>query len=389
LGTFTVTARELLQVAESNLLWTDQGVQRGVKPEKAGAPTEISLADGYPDEDYYIFVTENADDIAEKLLYGKRLFLSPLIWNLRPGKFEAYLDERSSDLHIYSGRIYLPDSHHRHQAILKAARIYRESPAEYPAFSLDKQFKVELYFLSREDEGNYFFDKNQRTRQTARSKAYDLTTEDALSLLAKSVVRQSRSLSGNVNRVTDRLTASNAQVITLSTLREMMRSVVKDGVIDEQEIEGTASIVARFYDMLAEVRPELGIQAVQERRRIREDLLVDSAVMMHGYARLVADYIDDISRLGTAKAHQKWQAGLSRLASNVTYSGDGFTGDLFSKSNPIWSRLGILKPNARGTGVSQVNNGATRSTSARVLRAIIEADPPTTSITNLLVAANG
>lgn len=74
-GTFTITARELLSAADSGLLWTDQGVQRGVKPECAGAPTELSLAQGYPDDKTYIFVTENADDITDKLLYGRKLFL--------------------------------------------------------------------------------------------------------------------------------------------------------------------------------------------------------------------------------------------------------------------------------------------------------------------------
>ena len=281
-GTFTITARELLSAAESGLLWTDQGVQRGVKPECQGVATELSLVDGYPDDSKYIFVTENADDIADKLLYGKKLFLSPLIWNLRPGTFEGYQDTQNESFHIYEGRIFLPDSHHRHQAIVKAAKLFKGNTEEYKNFSLDKQFKVELYFLSREDEGNYFFDKNQRTRQTARSKAYDLTTDDALSLLAKAIVSHSSALQGNVNRVTDRLTSKNPQVITLSTLREMARNAIADDFISEDEIEGTAVMIGSFYDLLATARRELGRLDVAQRNVVRRNFLVDSAVMMHG-----------------------------------------------------------------------------------------------------------
>ena len=200
LATFTITARELLDAAESNLLWTDQDVQRGIKPERDDAPKQLSLAQGYPDPDKYIFIDQNSDEIADKLLHGGRLFLSPLIWNLRPGQFEAFKDDQHNNMIIYSGKIYLPDSHHRHQGILKATRAYQQSPDDYPEFSLSRQFKVDVYFLSKIDEGNFFYDKNQRTRPTAKSKAFDLTTDDALSLLAKSISTSSGSLRGNVNR---------------------------------------------------------------------------------------------------------------------------------------------------------------------------------------------
>ncbi len=73
IGTFTITVRELLAAAESNLIWTDQDVQRGVRPECSQAPRQLSLANGYPNKDTYIFVEENADEIAEKLLHGRRL----------------------------------------------------------------------------------------------------------------------------------------------------------------------------------------------------------------------------------------------------------------------------------------------------------------------------
>jgi hypothetical protein len=142
----------------------------------------------------------------------------------------------------------------------------RDEPGAYPNFSPSREFVVQLYFLSQSDEGNYFYDKNQRPKPTAKSKAYDLTTLDDLSILAKKVIDRSEALKNNVNRVTDRLTARNPQVMTLSTLREMAKELALEDIVDSAEIEGLATMAARFYDLLAEVRPELGHVATAERK---------------------------------------------------------------------------------------------------------------------------
>lgn len=87
-GTFTITADELADAALGGLLWTDQDVQRGIRPEISSAKRELSLADGYPDPGIYVFDDENADEIVEKLLHGSRLFLSPLVRSgiMRPSR---------------------------------------------------------------------------------------------------------------------------------------------------------------------------------------------------------------------------------------------------------------------------------------------------------------
>ena len=164
LATFTITADELTGAAESGLLWTDQDVQRGIQPGiEPPPPRELSLADGYPDTTKYVFDAENADDIAEKLMNGEKLFLSPLVWNLRPGTFEAYWDEQERYLYLYQGRFYLPDSHHRQQAIVKAVRLWRTAPKDYPRFSGSKQFKIDLYFLKLRRRGELFLRQEPTT----------------------------------------------------------------------------------------------------------------------------------------------------------------------------------------------------------------------------------
>jgi len=372
MATFTITAEEIAAAADSGLIWTDQDVQRGMVPGLDPQPdSEISLQAGYPDKRKYIFNTANADEMAEKLLAGDKLFLNTLVWNLRPKTFEAYWDESDQAIYLYTGRVYLPDSHHRHQAIVKAVRLWREAPRDYPKFRADKQFKVELYFLSKEDEGNYFFDKNNRAAPTAKSKGYDLSTLDDLSLLAKQVVEHSTSLAGNVNRVTDRLTASNPQVITLSTLREMMKNFAPDQSVDASELAGMALVASSFYDRLTAVRPELGVIPLSRRREVRASLIVDAAVMMHGYASLMRQYNEDLARKGPVLANKEWDHRLKSLLPTPTYRYGKWSGDLFSKSNPLWQAVGVVKPGRADGKLTVINTGGARSECGRVLRQLL------------------
>ncbi len=385
--TFTITAQEVADAARANLIWTDQNVQRGVKPGIPGdhdRDRELSLSRGYPDTDFYIFDVDKADDITTKLLNGEQVFLGPLIWNLRPKDFSAFWNKDEKELYIYDGKVYLPDSHHRQQAIIKAVRVWHEAPSSYPRFSPFKQFKVELYFLSREDEGNYFFDKNQLPKPTARSKAYDLTTQDDLSLLAKEVIEKSSNLRDNVNRVTDRLTSGNAQVVTLSTLREMMKTFAPSDSLDQAEMEGLSIVAAKFYDLLTEVRPELGHVASARRRVIRSELVVDAAVIMQGYAALMKDFNETIPRIGINRAINEWRNKLRRLSSDVVYTFGDWQGELFKKDNPLWQSVGIVKPGKDRRRLGVTNTGGGRSAAAEILSAITSVEEPQYDLTALV-----
>jgi hypothetical protein len=70
----------------------------------------------------------------------------------------------------------------------------------------------------------------------------------------------------------------------------MMKSFAAVENLDASELAGMAAIGAQFYDMLAQVRPELGRLTVVDRKKTRETKIVDAAVMMHGYAALMKEY---------------------------------------------------------------------------------------------------
>lgn len=367
-ATFTITADQLADAAESNLIWTDQSVQRGINPTSTEkAEKELPLSSGYPDQKKYIFDDKNADDITEKLLRGSRLFLNPLIWNLRPGEFSAYWDKDNFSIYLYSGKIYLPDSHHRHQAILKAMRAIRENRHLSTKFNGDHQFKIELYFLDKDGEGNYFFDKNQRPKPTAKSKAFDLSTEDDLSVLSKKVIEKSSALQNGVNRVTDRLSKKSPYFMTLSTLREMMRTFAGTDEIDETELEGLTWVAADFFDILSSVRPEIGSKEIISRPQAPQSL-ADAAVIMHGYASLMRDYGTDIGMLGNNAAKEKWKRLLHKLSPSENYIYHDWSGDFFDKRNPIWAENGIIKKTSDPNKLQILNTGGARSAAAKILR---------------------
>jgi hypothetical protein len=123
--------------------------------------------------------------------------------------------------------------------------------------------------------------------------------------------------------------------------------------------------------MLADVRPELGPQPITVRREIRKNLVVDSAVMMHGYAALLRDFNDDLARLGASKAQSEWSKKLKRLSADRHYNVRRWSGDLFAKRNPLWRLLGIVKPGKDPQKLTVLNTGAARSECGRVLRQLL------------------
>lgn len=354
-ATTAMTVRDIATAADNGLIWTDQRVQRGIKPEAEGGkpPVELSLADGYPDTSLYVFDPEKSDEIADKLLSGEEgLKLSPLVWNLRPDYFQAAIDEEGGKelFYLYKGRFYLPDGHHRHQGILKAFRLWEEAPDDYRGFDPDRMFTVDLYFMSLRDEAEYFFQKNWLPRLVARSKSYDLTEQDPPSVLAKRVIECAESLKGNVNRVTDQLAAANPQLVTLSTLREMMSEVVGSESLTEEEVERTAALLARFWEMLAEVRPELRKLEAKERRESRRQSMVGQAVTMYGYAELMRRFLEDVEGSDEDTAVGAWKKHLKKLRAGNKYKhrSPSFSGDFFSRENPLWEELGVLQKTKSG-----------------------------------------
>jgi DNA-sulfur modification-associated len=364
----TLSLEVIADAALSNLLWTDQDVQRGIKEEApSGMPVQLPLSAGYLDQRFYVFDPSKADNMAEKLLSGRQPYLDPLQWNLRPGAFQAYWDEAQRELYIYEGRIYLPDSHHRHQALVKALQIFRGAENDYPNFDPTWQFTVDLYFVSRDGEKEYFFEKNVLGRAPDTSKSYDLTQQDPLAVMAKRFAELTPVLQGNVNRVTDRLSASNPQVVTLSTLHAMMETLAGTKEPTDRQLERLAETAAELYTHLAEVRPELGKVDLDARREYREKSMAAQAVLMHGFAHLMRAFSKPPEGTDEVKYRDSFLKALGALAAEEIYKDqDGWEGDFFDRENPLWQRIGVLQRTSTGR-LTVSNTRQTREQAGRVL----------------------
>ena len=132
-----------------------------------------------------------------------------------------------------------------------------------------------------------------------------------------------------------------------------------------------ATVAAQFYDMLAVVRPELSLQDVVARRNIRADLIVDAAVMTHGYAAVMKDYNSDIAHLGPTKARERWRGLLEALSKENEFHYGNWKGEIFDKKNSLWSTVGVLRIGPDLRKITVLNTGAARGECGRVLRQLL------------------
>jgi hypothetical protein len=102
--------------------------------------------------------------------------------------------------------------------------------------------------------------------------------------------------------------------------------------------------------------------------------------MMHGYASLMGQFNSAIADKGVVQVSNEWTAKLSRLAKEKKYTMDPWSGDLFEKRNPLWQRVGVVKPGKDGKKLTVLNTGAARSECGRVLRQLLSMDTEVSSL---------
>ena len=66
---------------------------------------------------------------------------------------------------------------------------------------------------------------------------------------------------------------------------------------------------------------------------------------------------------------------MQRLGPSVVYKFGGWRGDFFDKANPLWQRVGVVKPGRKSQKLTVLNTGAARSECGRVLRQLLASQP--------------
>ena len=101
------------------------------------------------------------------------------------------------------------------------------------------------------------------------------------------------------------------------------------------------------------------------------------------YSALISDFNGDIAKLGITRAQERWRSILKRLAPDKIFSEGHWSGDFFDKANPLWTRLGIVKPGVSGKPTVS-NNRAARLQAMRALRAAVTNDSGSQDIRSFL-----
>jgi len=349
-----VTARDVSQLYKTGFLKIDDNRQRGID-----SVTNKRILD-----------EEKVDRWAEQLVKGEA-YLGQLSWNFRKDETVIEYDEQKRSLKIGAGAATIPDSGHRHMALLKAA----DSVARGSSFNLERKVSVRIYNVPASEENRIFYAMNQEGKKADPTRSKWLHRLGAAKI-AGALAEQCPSLRDNVDTIRDRLSKKNPRLCAFNTLSGAFESYWGDSnPEDEQAFKAEVDYVVQFWNKLATVRPELGKLDITRRKRVRETLLVDSALAISAYVavgRKMRDRGMNLSCLEKLSQPVDIKHGATGEARQV---------DLFSRENPAWEQLGILVPSTKRSGekVFTLRNARqTRDAMLKVIEGVLNLELPIT-----------
>src|SRR5216684_7603936 len=274
-----VTAHDISQLYKTGFLKLDDDRQRGID-----SVTGKRILD-----------EEKVEKWAEQLVSGEA-YLGQLSWNFRKDETALEYDEETRSLKIGAGTATIPDSGHRHMALLKAA----ESVGRGSSFKLDRKVSVRIYNVPASEENRIFYAMNQEGKKADPTRSKWLHRIGATKI-AGALAEQCPSLRDNVDTIRDRLSKKNPRLCAFNTLSGAFEAYWGDCNPEEEEVfKASVDFVTQFWNKLATVRPELAKLDITRRKRVRETLLVDSALAISAYvavARRMHDQGMDLSGL--------------------------------------------------------------------------------------------
>jgi hypothetical protein len=318
-----MTARDISQLYKTGFLKVDHDRQRGLD-----SVTGQRILDD-----------EKVDRWAEQLVKGEA-YLGQLSWNFRKDETLLDYDEEKRSLKIGAGAATIPDSGHRHMALLKAA----ESTGKGSSFKLDRKVSVRIYNAPASEENRIFYAMNQEGKKADPTRSKWLHRLGAAKI-AGALAEQCPSLRDNVDTIRDRLSKKNPRLCAFNTLSGAFEAYWGDcNPEDEAPFKADVEYAVEFWNKLAEARPELGKLDISRRKRVRETLLVDSALAIWAYVAIARKMRDRKIDLAILK-----KLGEPVAINNQTADRERWV-DLFSRENPVWERVGILVPSTKKTG---------------------------------------
>jgi hypothetical protein len=340
-----MTAQDISRLYKTGFLKLDDERQRGVDSVTGSRIMDV----------------EKVERWAEQLVKGEA-YLGQLSWNFRKDETSLVYDETARSLKIGAGAATIPDSGHRHMALLKAA----DSVSRGSSFNPDRRVSVRIYNVPASEENRIFYAMNQEGKKSDPTRSKWLHRLGATKI-AGALAEQCPSLKDNVDTIRDRLSKKNPRLCAFNTLSVAFETYWGDcDPEEEEEFNASVEYMVQFWNKLASVRPELAKLDITRRKRVRESLLVDSALAISAYvaiARKMRDQYIDLSRL-------------ERLGEPINVTVKMTAGeeqrevDLFSRENPAWEEIGILVPSTKKGGQKAFTLRNARQTREAMLKTL-------------------
>ena len=317
-----VTAREIATLRRTGFIRVDDERQRG-RDSVSAKP---------------VIKQEKIERWSQQLIDGDAV-LGQLTWNFRPEESHLSFDPANRTLEVAGGAT-LPDSRHRHDAIVLAV----DSAARGSDFDVDRMFSVRIFNVSADDEPRIFYAYNQEGEKADPTRSKWLHPSVATQRFAAELVRRSPHLKDNVDTIRDRMSKRNFWLCAFNTLSKAFEdSWVDVDLGSDDAFEANLEWMLAYWDTLVGVLPELQRLDITRRTLVRETSVADSAIAIHGYINLAR-------HLRAAEAPLTM---LERLAEPVKL--DGLDVPFFSRQNPEWQTRGVLVSAVKRNGARVLN----------------------------------
>lgn len=297
-----------------------------------------------------VFKKEKVDRWTEQLLRDEHVF-GQLTWNYRPEESQVEYDAETRTLNIGSGVATLPDSAHRHRAIVQAV----ESVARGSSFDPTMKFSVRIWRVPSDAEAKIFYGMNQEGDKADATRSKFLMQRNIGQRIARDFVRGNPFLGEhNVETVTNSLAAKNPRLMAFNTVAVACEQNFSE--VTEDDLPTLLGFLNEFWTALVAARPELDVLASHQRQEVRKTLLSGSALAMHGY-------------IGLAKHMRKEQIPVTMLA-ELAPEPDG--DDFLRLDNQLWQKLGLVMPSTSKTGKTNLGTRNAIQTRRVMAEALIE-----------------
>lgn len=193
-------------------------------------------------------------------------------------------DEDTGTLRLH-GDLVLADSRQRVYTLVRCVEGRRNGNG-YQARAVSMRIYPET---TPEYRKRVFYEYNQEGDHADESRSKWLAPKGFAQDVAKRLVENSPHLTHeNVNVVRNRVTSKDPRLAGFNTFASAVEAAWNRVVRNEGDVEDVSAFLIRFWDKLVEVLPDLGVKTLPERREIREQSLVGTAVTIYGYLAVAA-----------------------------------------------------------------------------------------------------